>query len=290
MALLQPGVVQSSSQQYRHMYAPPSLFPGFATREKLQPQPPTDNHSQGQLPVEGNQRAQNQHIQGTSVSAHHHTRGSRHEAPGCNRSTGRHHGPPDMQAMFLPGSPDRHREGRSHNDPHFGSPSRRGPARPSSTSSLRTSQGINTSGGGPIHTTHLHSPSRQTRDPASHTSGASLRSRGKDMSDTACHGQQPPPAVTAARQGSEVSSEQLLVNGQSSRGQEGCHSPGQLGKQPSHSRAVLQPMTGQPVQSGPLLGCDRQQPFSWAKACASDHLQQHETYQPMCLLFYIEMT
>ena len=216
MALLQPGAVQSSPQQHRRVYAPPSLFPGFATREKLQMQPAASEDLRGQVSAAGCQH--HQQLQRAPATALHQTRSS---APGIAYSG----------------------------------------------TSLRDSQDLKPPHSGPAD--RQHSQSRHSRDLTSCNSGASARSRGQALSDTACQGQRShlePPAVSAAWQGGDVSSEQPSAAAQGS-------SSGQLGKQqaPQGSqaqlRAVLQPRSGQSGQSGNLQDHGSGQPRATVCAC-----------------------
>ncbi len=235
MALLQPGAVQSSPQQHRRVYAPASLFPGFATSEKLQPQPAASEYLQGQALAASNQQAQQ--LQKAPIIARHQTRSS---APG---------------------------------DTH-------------SSTCLQHSQDVNPSHSAPAH--RQHSQSRHSKDLTSHASDASTRSRGQALSDTAFQGQRASLhlPVSAARQGGEVSSEQLSVAAQGS--QEGRPSSGQLGKQQAlqgslaQPRAVLQPKSGQSGQCGYFQDSGRGQP--WAMVGVCDLFKQgHMLPCPFCI-------
>ena len=267
MALLQPGAMHASgSQQHRRMYAPPSIFPGFATLEKLQT---ASEHSQGQLPALGSQQDEYQHAQRASVAAQHHPR--TYEYPGCSGSADMHHGPPDLQATHSADFLGKHIRSRSASEPQYGLPTMGAPAQQCSSSPLQGSRDGYPSHSPPSHGHPIHSPSRQSRDPTSLTTVASTRCRSKALSDTACQRQIPPrkpQAVGAARQEGRASSGQLSKKTQGS--QESCLSPGYPGKQPAplgspaHARAVLQPSTGQPEQ----LGKQRAPPGSPAHARA----------------------
>ena len=64
LALLQPGAMQEGSfQQHRRVYAPASLFPGFATWEKLQVQPPVSERLQSQQSAPNSEKARQQHAE-----------------------------------------------------------------------------------------------------------------------------------------------------------------------------------------------------------------------------------
>ena len=227
MALLQPGVGQRSPQQHRRVYAPASLFPGFATREKLQPQPAASQHLEGRMSAAGNQRASHQQPQRAPVTAVHQTRSI---APGCMHSGASMHDSQDLSA--------------SH-----------------SAQALRQL-----------------SESRHSRELISCTSGASTRSRGQALSDTACQGHRlllVHPAVDATGQGGDVSSEQHSVAAQ--RSQEGRPSSGQPGKQQvppgslAQPRAALQPRSGQSGQSGHFQDNGSGQPGATVCACDLFH-------------------
>lgn len=276
----------SSPQQHRRLYAPPSLFPGFATQEKLQLQPSASEQLKGHLPAPGPQHAYSQHN-------HHPLRSIGHERPRCDDSTISYCGPANMEAMPMTGSQGRHIKGKNRYEPHTGAPLRSGTAQPCSSSALQDSQGLDPSHSCPSHEAPRQRLNRRSRDPILYASDASARSRGQALSDTACQGQHipmKPPAGSITRRSSDVVSEQFSVAAQSS--QECCPSSGQPDKRPAlpgsliHAREVLQPSTGQPGHNKPPQEGSSRQPFPWARVCAFDQISpiwQTEGFSLPCL-------
>ena len=244
MALLQPPASQQrGGQPQRHLYAPPSIFPGFATHEKLQPQAypisepycVSTQHAQyamGQHDVQQQPSSQGQQQQQQRYGI-----AEIPMPPGGiqSDSRGRHNSMAHV-------APQPYSQQHAHERLQHGSP---------------VMSGL-TTGSGSDHRVPVQSPSRRSQSPMQ-GSGASMGSRAHVSSDTACKGQHSPLRPTAAsglaRQGSGASSGGLPPIAGPWRA--GGPMPGQLGStargqpsqsrqwpkqgSPAHARAVLQP-------------------------------------------------
>lgn len=290
MALLQPGAgyQRGTQQQQRGVYAPPSLFPGFATREKLQPQ------------ATGHGRPQDQLVSTNSVGAPH---PQQHRAPGgqglYSNSSGHppasglepaarplqgsvcQHGAPvhqvcprcEQQALCSAGMPSAASPGRQSRGSYPNAPQQRPQqagresshpnAQPQRGSPVRPVGGAFLAYGSGQSRMTPHSPASQSRSQSSHQdSGASMPSRagassGAVIHNSAARQQHSPvnsPAVRTLRQGSDASPRQArMPAGASALSHQGSGQLGSPGRQwagQAHARGVLQPKHQQHAQAG----------------------------------------
>lgn len=221
MALLQPAVRHPGAlQQQRHVYAPPNLFPGFATLEKLLPQPSASGETQSQVQAPGNQHALYHEEQRSSGDMHCHMSNSSQEKPGCIRPASGPNGPACMHAPSG-GSEVTKSRSSSHNQArHYSTLAQNGPAYALPTSPMQNSRG-GISHSIASHRAPVQSPSRHSRGQGSlHSNNISVKSRAQSLSDTACQEQQSlqrSPGASAARQGSDADSGQRLPNSRGSK-------------------------------------------------------------------------
>lgn len=252
MALLQPPASQQrGGQPQRRLYAPSSIFPGFATYEKLQPQAYTSSepycmitqhalYGMGQHNVQQQPSSQGQQQQQQKYG---------------------------IAGMPMPpgGIQDGHSRGRHISMTHVApQPSSQQHAHKRLQYGFPVRSGL-TTGSGSGHSLPVQSPKRRSQS-SMQGGGASIGSRAHVLSDTACKDQHSPPRPTAAsgpaRQGSDASSGQpLLIAGP---WRAGDPMPGQLGS----------PARGQPSQNGQW---PKQGSPAYAKAVLQPRLQQHDS-------------